>query len=193
MKTKLIIATSFLILKSTFSFSQKDSSGIYFTANDYVKHKLSFAINCETEKHKIKSDMIFHPKEISIKHADSTYTYPKDSIYGIKYCDGSIVRIYNNSEYPLINPDEKIMLYKVVSGSGTKGSPSVTRYYFSKDAKSKIQELTIYNMKAAFPDNHKFHDLVDMEFHSNDELTAYDNFHKTMKINRVLQNSLETK
>ncbi len=137
--------------------------------------------------------MIFHPKEISIKHADSTYTYPKDSIYGIKYCDGSIVRIYNNSEYPLINPDEKIMLYKVVSGSGTKGSPSVTRYYFSKDAKSKIQELTIYNMKAAFPDNHKFHDLVDMEFHSNDELTAYDNFHKTMKINRVLQNSLETK
>lgn len=193
MKTQLIIATSFLILKSTFSFSQKDSSGIYFTASEYIKHRLNFAINCETEKHKIKSDMIFHPKEISIKHADSTYTYPKDSIYGIKYCDGSIVRIYNSSEYPLINPDEKIMIYKVISGPGTKGSPSVTRYYFSKDAKSKIQELTIYNMKAVFPDNHKFHDLVDMEFHSNDELTAYDNFHKIMKINRVLQNSLEAK
>lgn len=193
MKTKLIIATSFLILKSTFSFSQKDSSGIYFTANDYIKHKLSFAINCKTEKHKIKSDMIFRSKEISIKHADSTYTYPKDSVYGIKYCDGSITRIYNNSEYPLINPDEKIMIYKIISGPATKGSPSITRYYFSKDAMGKIQELTIYNIKAAFPDNHKFHDLIDMEFHSNDELTAYDDFHKTMKINRVLQNSLETK
>ncbi|MDO9001066.1 MAG: hypothetical protein Q7W45_14965 [Bacteroidota bacterium] len=191
MKRKLIIAVTFLILKSTLGFSQKDSSGIYFTANDYVKHKLSFAINCETQKHKIKSDMIFHPKEISIKHADSTYTYPKDSIYGIKYCDGSIVRVYNNSEYPLINPDEKIMIYKIISGPATKGSPSITRYYFSKDANGKIQELTIYNIKAAFPDNHKFHDLVDMEFHSNDELAAYDTFHKIMKINRVLNISKE--
>ena len=164
MKTKLIIATCLLILKSTFSFSQKDRSGIYFTANDYAKHKLSFAINCKTEKHKIKSDMIFQSKEISIKHADSTYTYPKDSIYGIKYCDGSTVRVYNNSEYPLINPDETILIYKVISGSGSKGSPSITRYYFSKDAKGKIQELTIYNMKAAFPDNHKFHHLLGEPF-----------------------------
>jgi hypothetical protein len=193
MKIKLLITVSLVMLVVTSGFSQKDSSGIYFTANDYLKHKLSFAINCKTEKHKIKSNMIFRSKEISIKHADSTYTYPKDSVYGIKYCDGSIVRIYNNSEYPLINPDEKIMIYKVVSGTGGKSSPIITRYYFSKDAKSKIQELTIYNIKAAFPDNHKFHDLVDMEFHSNDELTAYDNFHKIMKINRVLQNSLETK
>lgn len=193
MKAKSIITVCLMMFIVTSGFSQKDSSGIYFTANNYIKHKLNFAINCETEKHKIKSDMIFHPKEISIKHNDSTYTYPKDSIYGIKYCDGSIVRIYNNSEYPLINPDEKIMIYKVVSGAGGKGSPIVTRYYFSKDAKGKIQELTIYNMKAAFPDNHKFHDLVDMEFHSNDELTTYDSFHKIMKINRVLQNSIDTK
>ncbi len=193
MKTKLIIATSLLILKSTFSFSQKDSSGIYFTANDYAKHKLSFAINCKTEKHKIKSDMIFRSKEISIKHADSSYTYPKDSVYGIKYCDGSITRIYNNSEYPLINPDEKIMIYKVVSGSTGKGGSTLnTIYYFSKNATSKIQELTIYNVKTAFPENHKFHDLMDMAFHNDDELIQYDEFHKIMKINRVLQNSLET-
>lgn len=174
-------------------YSQKDSSGIYFTANDYVKHKLSFAINCKTQKHKIKSDMIFHPKEIAIKHGDSTYTYPKDSVYGVKYCDGSIVRIHNNSEYPIINPDEKIMIYKVMSGTGGKGSPIVTRYYFSSDAKGKIQELTIYNIKAAFPNNHKFHDLIDMDFHSDDDLIQYDSFHKIMKINRVLQNSIETK
>ena len=30
-----------------------------------------------------------------------------------------------------------------------------------------------------------------MEFHSNDEVAVYDVFHKTMKINRVLQNSLK--
>ena len=193
MKTILILATGVLILKSTFSFSQKDSSGIYFTANDYVKHKLSFAINCNVQKHKIKSDMIFNPKEMSIKHADSTYTYPKDSVYGVRYCDGSFVRLYNNSEYPLINPNETVMIYKVTSGPGNKSSPSTARYYFSKNEKGKILELTINNIKSVFPDNHKFHDLIDMEFHSNSELTAYDEFHKTMKINRVLKKSLETK
>ena len=154
MKTKLIIATSFLILKSTFSFSQKDSSGIYFTANDYAKYKLSFAINCNIQKHKIKSDMVFHPIEISFKHADSTYTYPKNSVYGIKYCDGSVVRLYNNSEYPLINPDEKIMIYKVISSAyGSKGNPSITRYYFSKNEKDEILELTINKIKSVFPDS----------------------------------------
>lgn len=193
MKTKLIIAVTVLILKSTLVFSQNDSSGIYFTDNDYIKHKLSFAINCKTEKHKIKSDMIFRSKEISIKHDDSTYTYPKDSIYGIKYCDGSIIRIYNNSEYPLINPNEAILIYKVVSGSNGKGGSTLkTTFYFSKDAQGQILELTIYNMKAAFPDNHKFHDLIDLAFHSNEELTLYDNFHKLMKINRILQNSIDT-
>lgn len=194
MKAKFIITISFLILKSTFSFSQKDSSGIYFTANDYAKHKLSFVIDCKTQKHKIKSDMIFRPKEISIKHNDSTYTYPKSSVYGIKYCDGSIVRIFENSEYPLINPGEKIQIYKVVTTKheGRAGTKVFTQYYFSKDEKSKIQELTINNIKTSFPENHKFHDLIDMDFHNNDELTTYDSFHKIMKINRVLQNSLET-
>jgi hypothetical protein len=156
-------------------------------------HKLSFAINCKTQKHKIKSDMIFHPTEITIKHNDVAHTYPKDSIYGLKYCDGSIVRIYKNSEYPLINPNETIKIYKVVSTGQGKGSPSVTKHYFSKDVNSQIEKLTINNIKSAFPDNHQFHDLIDIEFHSDTELSTYDDFHKIMKINRVLQNSLKTK
>ena len=35
--------------------AQTDSSGIYKTADDYKAHKLSYAINYKTEKHKIKS------------------------------------------------------------------------------------------------------------------------------------------
>ena len=193
MKTKSFVLSSIMIFITSSCFSQIVNSGIYFTAEDYLKHKLSFVINCKTEKHKIKSDLIFHQKKISIKHNDSTYTYPKDSIYGIKYCDGSIVRIYNNSEYPLINPNETIKIYKVVSKGGGKNNLSVTKYYFSKDYKSKIVKLTISNIKSAFPGNHKFHDLIDREFHNDRELATYDDFHKIMKINRVLQNSLYAK
>lgn len=46
------------------------------------------------------------------------------------------------------------------------------------------------NIQSAFPDNHEFHDFIDMEFHSDEELAVYDNFHKIMKINCALQNSL---
>jgi hypothetical protein len=185
MKTELTtIATSLLIFASISAFSQKDSSGIYFTSDDYSKQKLAYAINCKNEKHSMNTDLIFDSKDIIVKHKGVKYKHPKDSVYAVKYCDGSIKRLFNESEYPLINPGEKIMIYKLVSGP---------IYYFSKDAKSKIQKLTIQNIKEAFPNNHKFHDLVDLQFRSDDELASYDEMHKVMKINRVLSNSLETK
>lgn len=190
MKVKTIISICLMVLITLSGFSQTDSSGVYFTAKDFLAHKLSFSIYCKTQKHKIKSDMIFHPKKITIKHKDSTYTYPKDKIYAIKYCDGKIIRSYRGSKYPIMNPYEKILIYKVVSIASGKGNVAVTKFYFSKDAESRIEKLTIDNVKAAFFDNHKFHDLIDMEFHSDDELSSYDNFHKIMKINRVLLNSL---
>lgn len=194
MKAKTIITASLIMFIARSGFSQKDSSGIYFTSDDYSRHKLAYAINCTKEKHSINADPIFENKNIIIKHAGVKHKHPKDSVYAVKYCDGSIKRIFNGSEYPLINPEEKIMIYKVVSGSTGKGGSTVkTTFYFSKDATSNIQELTIYNIKTAFPDNHKFHDLIDMDFHSNDELSQYDDFHKIMKINRVFQNSIETK
>ncbi len=193
MRTKSFLTVTILVFIAISCFAQKEKSGIYFTANDYERHHLSFAIDCKTEKHKIKSNMIFHPKEITIKHNNTNYTYSKDSIYGIQYCDGAIIRIYKNLEYPLVNPNEMIMIYKVVSMGFGKNNPPKTEYYFSKDVKSEIETLSIYNLKKAFLSNHKFHGLIDAVFHQDKELYAYDDFHKIMKINRVLQNSLEIK
>jgi hypothetical protein len=187
-----IFSTVFL-LQFTVAFGQKDSSGIYFTAEDYLKHKLRCACNCKTEKSTIKADRLFHFKEISIRQNDSTYRLLKDSVYGVRYCDGDEVRIYNNLEYPIINPGETILIYKLVSGpkGPEKGSPERIYYYFSKDPQSKIQEFTIRNIKAAFSENHKFYEMVDMYFHSDADLISYDHLHKMMKINRVLRISEE--
>ncbi|MCK6650829.1 MAG: hypothetical protein L6Q66_14325 [Bacteroidia bacterium] len=168
MRIILIILIGLFIAKPFSGFSQKDSSGIYFTVNDYLNHKLAFVINCKNQKHKIKADMIFHQKEISIKHNDSTYNYPN----------------------PFINTGESILIYKVETGSGMKNNPVVINYYFSKDAASEIQKLTINNLKMAFQNNHKFHDLIDMEFHSDNELIKYDAFHKMTRINKIYLNSL---
>ncbi len=47
-------------------------------------------------------------------------------------------------------------------------------YYFSSSASSEVKELTLTNLKKAFPDNHKFHDALDAEFKSDSELALYD-------------------
>ena len=153
--------------------------------------QITASVYYKTEKHKISADLIFRDKIISVKHNDTVYTFQKDSVFAARYCDNSIVRFSNNQQYPLLNPAEAILLYKVVSGSGIKGSPIVTKYYFSNGAKDSIRELTLNNIKKSFPDNHKFHNLLDMQFKSDDELIEYDRFHKCYKINQILKSSLE--
>jgi hypothetical protein len=190
MKTKNIIHVCLMLITIP-AFSQKDSSGIYFTSSDFENHHLSYAINCETQKHKISADLIFRDKILSVKHNDTVYAFPKDSVYAIRYCDNSIVRLFNNQQFPLLNPDEIIMIYKVVSGSSHKGSSIVTKYYFSNGGKDSIRELTLYNLKSSFPSNHKFHNLLDMQIKSDNELIEYDSFHKSFKINHLLKTSLE--
>ncbi|SMD44743.1 hypothetical protein SAMN00777080_3372 [Aquiflexum balticum DSM 16537] len=48
MKTKNIIHVC-LMLITTSVYSQKDSSGIYFTSDDFTNHRLSYVINCKTQ------------------------------------------------------------------------------------------------------------------------------------------------
>jgi hypothetical protein len=195
MKTKLTLLTAgLLIINHTMCLSQKDSSGIYFKANDYIHHNLSYAQNCNDKKsEKINTDVVFHSNEISVKHNGTTYKLKKDSVYAVKYCDGSIVRIYNKVEYPIVNPGEHILIYKVVAAPSSKGESSTTKYYFSKDAKGNIQELTISNLEKTFSKNKKFQSLIEEEFHSDADLTSYDNVNKMMKINKALENSREAK
>lgn len=195
MKTLLTaLTTSFLIMNCTMCLSQQDSSGIYLKANDYIHHKLSYAQGCNSKKQeKIKTDIAFHSNEISVTYNNNTYKFSKDSVYAVKYCDGSIVRIYNKSEYPLINPGESIIIYKLVSAPVSKGESSTIKYYFSKGARGNIQELTLANVEKAFSKNQKFQTLIEEEFHSDADLAAYDDLHKMMKINQALKNSLEAK
>jgi hypothetical protein len=59
-------------------------------------------------------------------------------------------------------------------------------YFFSVGSTGEILPLTIVNLKKAFPDNHRFHDSLDMTFKDNSQLTKYDDFHKMFRVNRLL-------
>ncbi len=184
---KLVLILSLLITCN--AFAQKDSSGIYRNGDDFAKGKLSLAINCKTEKHKIKLNDFFSLPYIIVNHNDSSYKLCKKDIFGYKVCDGSIYRFDNKKELLLLNPTELIFIYKHIVAKPSTGLTNVTNYYFSIGANSPVKLLTKPNLKTTFPGNNKFHKSLDTEFKYNTQLAKYDDHHKIFRINWLYQNN----
>jgi hypothetical protein len=185
-----------IVLTITMSFnaySQIDSSGIYITANDYKNHKLSYAINYKTEKHKINNSLIFKSGIIKIKHQGRVYDLKKSEIYGYKNTNGKELRFIGEKEYTILNAGEPFLLYFYQQPlHSEKGiNKYLLTYYFSTSPEAIPQLLTKENLKLAFPNNHKFHDELDAQFKSDDELFNYDDFHKMYKIIWIYKNYIK--
>lgn len=98
-----------LLLFSTV-IAQKDSSGIYKTADDFQQRKLSYAINYKTENHKIKDNLFFNGGDIKVNHGGETYTLPKSETYGFRSTKGEVFRFVDNKEYKILNPGEDLLM-----------------------------------------------------------------------------------
>lgn len=171
------------------TYAQTDSSGIYLSGQDFKNNKMAYAINCKSESHKIKLNDFFAKPYITVIHNDSSYKLSKAKIFGYKTCDGQIIRFLGKKELVLVNPTESILIYRHDVVHPAKGKTNVTNYYFSKDAVSAVEALTLKNVKKAFADNHSFHEKIDASFKYNTELAEYDGFHKIYKLNWILKNS----
>lgn len=185
MKTIILISLIALSINAS-----AQTSGVYLNAEDFKSGKLTYAIDCQTEKHKIKLNEFVNKDYITVIHDKQPYNLMKAEIFGYRDCNDVTYRLTRDMHYEVLNPKEEILVYKVMSGGG-KGNPITTNYYFSKDANSKIESLTLNTLKAAFPDNHRFHDALDAEFKTDADLAQYDSFHKIYKINRLYSNSLK--
>jgi hypothetical protein len=97
------------------------------------------------------------------------------------------LRSYNNLSYKVVDTDGFIIYSRDVHATGSKATVKERRYYFSKNGESEIHPLTINNLKYAFPRNREFHDLLDIHFRSNDELTRYDSFYKEFKLKSIFK------
>lgn len=162
-------------------------SGVYLTGKDFISNQVSFP---GTKDKKCK--LIKHEKPyknfINVKYNDSTYTIIKDSIFGYVDQSGTIFRYQNKIFYPIINPNESILMYRIETHSGTPKSPSITiNHYFSKDAFSPIQRLTVNNLENTFAENKAFSEFLEIHFKDDESLTEYDNVHHVFKVNRLLQ------
>ena len=186
-----LLLIAFLFITSN-SFAQKDSSGIYKTADDFKNRILSYAINYKTEKHKINSYVLFKDNVIKIKHHGTTYKLTKSDTYGYRNTEGVEYRFIDNKEYKVLNPGEALLIYMYQhpSHSGKEAGKYVPMHFFSSDAASAPQVLNKSNLKAAFPENHKLHDAIDAQFTSDMELHEFDSFHKMYKLNWIIKNNV---
>lgn len=186
MKTIKMILNIVFALVSLNAFSQE--SGVYMSASDFATGKLTYAIDCSTEKHKIKLNEFLNRGYITVIHNNVPNKLVKKEIFGYKDCDGVAYRFINDGHFIILNPSEEILIFKHTKGA-SKNQQAVTHYYFSIVGSDTVARLTLGNLKKLFPDNHKFHDALDAAFKSDDELAGYDSFHKMYKVTHIYVSS----
>lgn len=174
-----------LIINAFRLLGQDSTYGIYKSAEDYKNKNLSCEIEASSPG-KIKLHHFFSGKYVDIIRGGEKYRFYKDSIFGYCNCKNEDFRFYKtyDEEYRILeNKDIVIYLsYVIVSPYNAKHIQIAPAYFFSRTIDSKILPLTVLNLKKAYPENLKFHDMLDMEF-GNEGINAEDTF----KINQLLK------
>ena len=164
-------------------------SGLYRSAADFLGHRLTLAVDCKTETHKLRFHEFSGKPYLTVIHGGKPYQVAKDSLFGFRDCEGHDYRFASdNQHYGILNPGEELLLYQEEVPVAGK-YPIQPKRFFSPTADAPMQPLALLAVKKAFPDNHRFHDLLDAQFQTGGELTAYDTMHRMTKINWLLRQS----
>ena len=190
-----IIAVITLIAIQTICAAQSakkepEHSGVYLTLADFKSGKLTYGIDCRADKHKIILHDFLSKPYIDVIHEGMKHTLQKKDIYAFRDCNDIVFRFFNNREYQLTESGAINIYFLEESRSEGKGFRIVKIYYFSILPDGEIKPLTTANLKAAFPDNHKFHDALDTNLRDSDP-SEYDTFHKMFKVNHIYHMSLD--
>lgn len=101
-----------------------------------------------------------------------------DSVWGIKYKDGTVYRNFDD-QYYLLSENSDLIIYSQ-SHAGYKTSH--TSYYFSKDLNAKIYPLKWKAVKLEFANDTCFLRKLEKEIKWYQDFTTYDRKHKTYLI-----------
>jgi len=180
----------FMSVSSAHSAKKEETifhQGVFKTSKDYMTNKINPA-------EKINLNHLFSGHYINVIEDGKEVRYCKDSIFGYKDAKGRDYRFYKvyNDEYRILE-NQNMVIYMIFSPTHTpKGiaQPMMPYFYFSITLNSDILPLTIINLKKAYPDNLKFHDLLDQEFGTGIPLSFYDTQNKTYRVNYILSESL---
>ena len=104
----------------------------------------------------------------------------------------SAVRVVNGVTYRVVPADPLVLYTRERNVPSGKRFAVVVDAFFSTSPTASVLPLTLESLKRAYPDNHKFHDLLALAFHSDAELLRYDEHHSEFLVARLLRQSLPT-
>jgi hypothetical protein len=175
--------------------SAKNATGVYLSAEDFQNARLTSQSECGSPGHKTELHDVLRKPYIEVTHKGETRRYEKSQIYGFRSCGGRDYRFVDKNEYEILESFGLTIYAHDVPARNPKdtsqGLANSRVYFFSIGAGGSVLPLTIEHLKTAFPDNHAFHDALDMTFHTDDELSQSDTFHHMFKINRLLIGSTD--
>ena len=156
-------------------------SGIYRTPADFLAGRLEFGIDCGTEQHRINRHTVLDRPYVDVTHNGSDTRLLKSDIFAYRECDGLLVRFVEGREYTVLAIGNIALYVRPVMMSVGKGVRTEAAYYFSRTVADSVAPLTRAALKAAFPEQHTFHDRLDALIRSDAELAAYDTTHRTYR------------
>jgi hypothetical protein len=149
---------------------------------DFLNRKFAYACACKEDKHSIKLGTLFNSHDIIVSTEGQKHRLSKSEVYGFRGCDKKTYRFYHDNEYRIVST-LKIYIYYRDAESGTgKSASTEEHFFFSVSLDSDVIGLTTDNLKAAYPDNEKFHKLLDSSFRSESELSTFDKYLKKYKL-----------
>lgn len=170
-------------IKSTRHIKGPDANcGIYSTAEDRAAGKLSIAINCRVEDHKMKIGFVREKSAIRIERKDESHSFLHSDLYGYRDCDGNEFHFYDGRRYELMNPGEPVAIYRVFE---PKGKRRVARFVFTFES-DDLKPLTLKSFNDMFSDEPLFLEKLHMLARNNFELVKYHSL-----INRVRANAVQ--
>jgi hypothetical protein len=182
----------FVMLSVKISFAQHAFTGIFMTAQDYAANKLSYVMDCDSSSGKVNAAHFIRQHEVEVVNDGRKIKLDKDSIFGYRDCKQNDFRFYNDERTYRILENKSMIIYSTDERENSttgKTFVMVPAYFFSKTFSSEILPLNVINLKKAFPGNLKFHDLLDVEFSNDDNVSAFDSVHKMYKVNYLLSQS----
>ena len=158
-------------------------SGLYLSAADFQRARLEHPIDCRTARHVIDRHTVLRNSYIDVEHEGQRFRHEKRDIFGYRDCDGRDIRFVEGAEYEVVEAGP-VYIY-TSERIEHRGRPykRVTVFSFSVTPDSALLTLTAVNLKRAYPSERRFHVLIDAAAQRGDDLSAYDDVHKTYRIN----------
>jgi hypothetical protein len=166
MKTRIVMTFAFVFGIFAMVKAQSASSGVYETSQDFINQKMVYASTSTA----ITVNESSNADHITVVYNKQSHNLKKNDVFGYTDSNNQTYRFVGNSRYLILNPSEETLLYQHETKSA---NGVVMHYYFSRGA-GDVQELTLVNVKNAFPNDLAFHEGLDAEFRSDAELASYE-------------------